>query len=100
LLRRDRGDVFTQFGVEKIPTGPDMAVERVRFVLDQNGDLTKPRINTIAQSKVDDAVFPSEGDGWLRTMVRKWKKTLAFPAGQDHRKNILHGLDSSRTNMK
>ena len=58
-----------------------MAIERVRFVLDEHDDLAETRIDAIAQGKVDDAVLPSEGDGGFRTLLRERKKPLAFAAG-------------------
>ena len=82
LLRRNRGDIFAQFGVENIPAGPDMAIERVRLVLNEDGDLAESGVQAIAQGKVDDAIFPAKGNSRLRALVGERKESFAFPAGQ------------------
>ena len=100
LLRRNRGDVFVEVSAEDVPAGSDMAIERMRFVLDEDGDFTEPRVQTVAERKIDDPIFPAEGNCWFGPLCRERIEPLSFSAGQDHGENILHGVDSSRTDLK
>jgi hypothetical protein len=40
LLRRDGGDVLAELAVQHVPAQPNMAVERMGLVLNQDSDLT------------------------------------------------------------
>src|SRR4029079_15323588 len=58
LLGWNRRDVFAEFGVEDAPARANMTVERVRFVLDEDGDFSKPRVEAVAQREIDNKIFP------------------------------------------
>ncbi len=70
------------------------------LILNEDGDLTEPGVQTIAQSEIDDTVFAPEGNRRLCTLVGEGKEPFTFSTSQDHGENILHGPNSSRTVMK
>ena len=41
LLWRDRNDEFSQFGIEHIPSGANVPIQRMGFVLDKDGDFSQ-----------------------------------------------------------
>src|SRR3982751_5361905 len=65
LLGRDGGDIFTQLGIENVPSRSNMPVQGMGFVLDQDGDLAKAGIEAVAQREIDDPIFAAERDGRL-----------------------------------
>ena len=66
LLGRDGGDVFPQFGVENIPARSDMAIERVGFILDQDGDLVRsPEFRQLLSVKSMIRYLPPNGTAGL-----------------------------------
>lgn len=70
------------------------------FVLDEDGDFTEPRVQTITECKVDNAIFPAEGNRRFGPLRGERIEPLTFSPGQDHGEDILHRLDSSRTILK
>ena len=48
-----------------------MAVERMGFVLDQDGDLAQTGVQAVAEREVDDAVFPAERNSRFRALIRQ-----------------------------
>lgn len=70
------------------------------FILDKDGDFTEPRVQTVAERKVDDAIFPAEWNCGFSPLCGEGIEPLAFPTGQDHREDIFHRLDSIRTVLK
>ncbi len=90
LLGWNRGDEFAEFGVQDVPACADVAVERVGFVLDEDGDFSKPRVEAIAERKIDNAIFPAKGNRRLGPMFGEGLETFAFPARQHHGENVLH----------
>ena len=90
LLGRDGGDVFAEFRVQNVPPAPDVFVQRVRFVLDEDGDPAQAGVEAVAQREVDDSVFAAEGHGRLGALFGERGEPFAFAAGQDHREDIVH----------
>ena len=90
LLGWNRGDIFAEFGIHDIPACTDVAIERVGFILDEDGDFSKPRVETIAERKIDNAIFPAKGNRRLGPMLGEGLKTLAFPARQYHGEHVQH----------
>jgi hypothetical protein len=90
LLRWNRGDEFAEFGVEDVPARADVAIERVGFVLDEDGDFSKPRIEAITERKIDNSLFPANGNRRLGPMFCERLKTLALPARQHHGEHVQH----------
>jgi len=82
LLGRNRGDEFSELGIQDIPACADVAVERVGFVLDEDSDFSKPRVEAIAERKIDNTIFPAEGNRRFGPMLSEGLKTLAFSASQ------------------
>jgi hypothetical protein len=76
----NRGDVLAEFGVEDVPACPDMAVERVGFVLNEDGDFAEPGVEAIAEREIDYAIFPAEGNRRLGPMFGEGMETFALPA--------------------
>jgi len=91
LLRRDRCDVFAQFGVQDIPSDPNVPVERMGLVLNQHRDAAQAGIQTIAEGEVDDAIFPAERDGRLGPMFRQGFEPFSLSSGKHHREDAVHG---------
>ena len=85
--------IFTQLGVIDVPAGADMAVERVRLVLNQDGDFPQSGVQAVAERKVDDAVFSAERDGGLGALFGERMQPFALSSGQHHREDILHGRE-------
>src|SRR5262245_2375600 len=81
LLRWNRGDVFAEFGIQDVPACTYVTVERVRFVLDEDGDFPKPRVEAVTKRKIDNSIFPTKGNCRLGPMFGKGLKTLALSAG-------------------
>src|SRR2546421_7653654 len=68
-----------------------MPVQGMGFVLDQHGNFPNVRIETIAQGEIDHSVFAAERNGRLRAELRERAEPFAFPAGENHGKDALHG---------
>lgn len=100
LLRRDGRNVFPEFGVQDVPSGADMTVERMGLVLDQDHDFAESGVEAIAQCEIDDPVFPPKRNGGLSPLFRKWEKPFALASGKNYRKDVLHAPDSNRTGCK
>src|SRR2546427_541896 len=81
-------DVLAEFGVEDVPSAPDVAVQGVGFVLDQDDDVAQPGVDAVAEGEVDDPVFAAEGDGGLGAVRRQRVEALAPPAGQNHGEEV------------
>ena len=90
LLGGQGEDVLADFGVEDVPAAPDVAVQGVGFVLDQDDDVAQPGVDAVAEGEVDDPVFAAEGDGGLGAVRRQRVEALASPAGQDHGQEVFH----------
>lgn len=60
------------------------------LVLNEDGDFSEPGVKAITERKIDDAIFPAEGNRRLRPMLGERIKTLALSACQYHGENILH----------
>ena len=80
LLGGQGEDVLADFGVEDVPAAPDVAVQGVGFVLDQDDDAAQPGVDAVAEGEVDDPVFAAEGDGGLGAIRRQRVEALAPPA--------------------
>ena len=70
------------------------------FILDKDGDFTEPRVQTVAERKIDDAIFSAEGNGRFGPLCGEGIEPLTFSSGQDHREDILHLFDCIRTVLK
>ena len=90
LLGWNRGDEFAELGIQDVPARADVAVERVGFVLDEDGDFSKPRVEAIAERKIDNAILSAEGNRRFGPMLGEGLKTLAFPARQQHGEHVQH----------
>ncbi len=89
-LGRDCENEFTAIVGEDVPTEADMTVERVGFVLSENADSLELRVDTVRESKVDDAVDSPERYGGFRTVFRERIESLTLAAGEDDRESILN----------
>jgi hypothetical protein len=58
--------------------------------LDENGNLTEPRIQAIAEGKVDDPVFPAKRNGRFGSMLRERLEAFPFAPRKDHGENVVH----------
>ena len=90
LLRWNRGDEFAEFGIQDVPAHADVPVKRVGFVLDEDSDFSKPRVEAVAERKIDNTIFPSEENRRLGPMFGEGLKTLALPARQHHGEHVQH----------
>ncbi len=82
LLGRNRGDVFAEFGVQNVPSAADVPVERVRFVLNENGDFRRrPEFRQLLSVKSIIRYFPPKGTaGLARCSVRGERRSPLPPA--------------------
>jgi hypothetical protein len=62
----------------------------VGFVLDENGDFSKPRVEAITEREIDNAIFPAKGNRRLGPMFGEWMKTLTLSARQHHGEHVQH----------
>jgi hypothetical protein len=69
-----------------------VAVEGVGFVLDEDCDFSKSGVETIAEGKIDNTIFPTEGNSWLGPMFGERLETFALAAGQHHGENVPHSV--------
>jgi hypothetical protein len=90
LLGWNRRDVFAEFGVEDAPARANMTVKRVGFVLDEDGDFSKPGVEAIAERKIDNTIFPAKGNCRLGPMFSERVKTFALPTRQHHGEHVWH----------
>jgi hypothetical protein len=97
LLGGDRRDEFAEFGVQHVPAGANMSIERMGFVLNKDGDFAEPRVETVAQGKINNTVLPAERNGRFGPVFRQGMEPLAPASCQHHRKNVIHGWDFNRT---
>jgi hypothetical protein len=63
----------------------------VGFILNEHGDFAKPRIETIAEGHVDDAVFACKRDRRFCAVLGEREKPFAAATGKDYGKDITHG---------
>src|SRR3989304_2081729 len=72
-----------------------MLDQGLRFVLDQDVEGIDFRVNKITEHEIDDAEFPSEGDGRLAAVTSQGVEPLPLPSGHDKPQNlqpsIVHG---------
>jgi hypothetical protein len=84
--------------IENVPSRADMTVERMRFVLDQDGHLPQAGVQAVAQREIDDAIFPAERHRRFRALLGKRIQAFALPARQHHGEDLSHRrADCSRT---
>jgi hypothetical protein len=68
-----------------------MPIQGMGFILDEDGDLPNPRVQAVAQRKVDNSILASKGGGGFGPVLREGGEPLAFSTRENHRKNIFHG---------
>ena len=90
LLGWNRGDEFAEFSVEDVPARADVTVERVGFVLDEDGDFSQSGVEAIAERKIDNTIFSAKWNSWLGPMFCEGMETFALPARQHHGEHVLH----------
>ena len=90
LLWWNRGDVFAEFGIQDVPACANVPIERVGFVLDQDGDFAKPGVETVAEREIDNAILSTKGHRRLGAMFGERLKPFAFSSRQHHGENVLH----------
>jgi len=73
-----------------------MPVQRVGFVLNEDGYVAQVGVDSVAGREVDDAVFAAEGDRRFGPLVGEGMKPLASPARQNHCEHILHARHCSK----
>ena len=73
LLWRNRHNEFPQFGIEHIPSGANVPIQRMGFVLDKDGDFSQAGVQAIAQRHIDDPILATKGDGWFGAMLGQGK---------------------------
>src|SRR5690606_18627936 len=66
------------------PRFADMLVQGVGPVLGEDVDPLDPRVEQVAQDKVDDLVFAAEGDTRFGAAHGEGTEPLPFAAGQNH----------------
>jgi hypothetical protein len=98
-LGRDCENEFTAIVGEDVPTEADMTVERVGFVLSEDADSLELRVDTVRESKVDDAVDSPERYGGFRTVFRERIESLTLAAGEDDRESILNDCARTRSTL-
>ena len=76
--------------IQNIPSGADMPVERMGFVLDQDGNLAQTGVQAVAEREVDDAIFPAERNCRFRALIREGIQALALTAGEHHGEDLSH----------
>ena len=59
-------------------------VQLQRLVLRQDTDGVDAGIDTVGKRKINDAVFPAEGNGRLGGIFRQHHQTAALTAGKKH----------------
>ena len=73
--------IFAEFGIQNVPARADVAVERVGFVLDEDGDFRSPEFRQLLSVKSMMRYFPPKGTaGLARCSVRGWRRSPFPPA--------------------
>src|SRR5262249_31857085 len=71
----------------------DVAVQRRRVELCQHEDLLEPRVQTVADRNIDEAVLAADRDGRLRSHVREREEPRAASSAEDQCEHVLHADD-------
>ena len=92
LIRRK--DMDAAVGSVEIPrlAVADVFVENQRLILRQHPHGVDPRIYTVGEREIDDAILCAECDGGLCNIVGESKQPAALSAGQKHGDAFLFSL--------
>ena len=90
-------DVDAAGGAVQVPglAAADVAVELQGAILGQNAHGVDAGIGAVGKGKVDDAVFPAEGDRGLRHFTGQDIESAALAAGQQHGDTFFFHVFSS-----
>ena len=100
LIRRQ--NMYAAERAVKIPrlTVSDILVEFERLVLREHAHRIDPRIDAVAQRKIDDTILSAERDCGLRNVVCKRVQTAPLTARKQHCHTFLLSLHITRTPCK
>ncbi len=88
-LSGEGDDEVAALGVEDVPAVGDVAVERERLVLGQEGDPAEPGVEGVGQAEIDDAVGAEERHGRFSPVARQRVEALPLAAAEDHGQGFL-----------
>jgi hypothetical protein len=75
--------------IGEAPTRLQMIDERLRFELREHIDSADAGIDKVGKDKIDNAVFATEWNSRLGTVIGQWEKPFSSSTCQDDAENII-----------
>ena len=88
LLSGYRRNIGVQHSAET-PRLRHVSVERVRFVLGEDHNLAKSRVDQIGDCEVNQPIVTGERDSRLRPIFREWHESLALAPGENYSEHLV-----------